>query len=72
MSGKPRFACLKPREMYRTIVLAGFAAPIAAVAIAVAIPVVPPAHAQGIGNIFSDPVPRPPGNIPRGDRKSVV
>jgi hypothetical protein len=68
MSGKPRFACLKPREMYRTIVLAGFAAPIAAIAIAVAIPVAPPAHAQGIGNIFSDPVPRPPGNIPRGNQ----
>ena len=25
----------------------------------------PPAHAQ-IGSIFSDPLPRPPGNIPRG------
>jgi len=27
----------------------------------------PPAHAQ-IGNIFSDPAPRPPGNIPRGNQ----
>jgi hypothetical protein len=68
MTGKPRFARLKPREMHRTIVLAGFAAPIAAIAIAIAIPVAPPAHAQGIGNIFSDPVPRPPGNIPRGNQ----
>ena len=68
MTGKPRFARLKPREMHRTIALAGFAAPIAAIAIAVAIPVMPAAHAQGIGNIFSDPVPRPPGNIPRGNQ----
>ncbi|TMJ58201.1 MAG: DUF2155 domain-containing protein, partial [Alphaproteobacteria bacterium] len=32
---------------------------------ATAISVAPPAHAQ-IGSIFSDPLPRPPGNIPRG------
>jgi hypothetical protein len=68
MTGKPRFARLKPREMHRTIALAGFAAPIAAIVIAVTIPVALPAHAQGIGNIFSDPVPRPPGNIPRGNQ----
>src|SRR5260221_6586179 len=47
--------------MFRTIALTGFAALIAATAILLA----PPARAQ-IGNIFSDPVPRPPGNVPRG------
>src|SRR6202048_4856242 len=52
---------LKPREMFRTIALTGFAALVAAATISLA----PPAHAQ-IGNIFSDPAPRPPGNIPRG------
>src|SRR5260370_22789653 len=52
---------LKPREMFRTIALTGFAALIAATAISLA----PPARAQ-IGNIFSDPAPRPPGNVPRG------
>jgi hypothetical protein len=54
--------------MLRPIVLAGFAAPIAAIVIAVAVPPATPARAQGIGNIFSDPVPRPPGNIPRGNQ----
>src|SRR6185312_13294142 len=48
--------------------LAGFAAPIAAIVIAVAVPVATPARAQGIGNIFSDPVPRPPANVPRGNQ----
>src|SRR3981189_3279104 len=52
---------LKPREMFRTIALTGFAALIAATTISLA----PPARAQ-IGNIFSDPPPRPPDNIPRG------
>jgi hypothetical protein len=47
--------------MLRTIALTGFAALVAAMTISLA----PPAHAQ-IGNIFSDPAPRPPGNIPRG------
>src|SRR5712671_2586871 len=47
--------------MFRTIALTGFAALIAATAISLA----PPARAQ-IGNIYSDPVPRPPGNVPRG------
>ena len=47
--------------MFRTIALTGFAALIAATAISLA----PPARAQ-IGNIFSDPAPRPPGNVPRG------
>jgi len=47
--------------MFRTIALTGFAALLAATTIALA----PPARAQ-IGNIFSDPAPRPPGAIPRG------
>src|SRR6202048_5007885 len=47
--------------MFRTIALTGFAALVAATAISHA----PPARAQ-IGNIFSDPAPRPPGSIPRG------
>jgi hypothetical protein len=47
--------------MFRTIALTGFAALIAASTLAFA----PPARAQ-IGNIFSDPAPRPPGVIPRG------
>ena len=50
-----------PRLMLRTIALTGFAALIAAMTLAAA----PPARAQ-IGNIFSDPAPRPPGNVPRG------
>jgi len=47
--------------MFRTIALTGIAALVAAATI----PLAPPAHAQ-IGNIFSDPAPRPPGAIPRG------
>src|SRR3978361_240871 len=58
--------------MFRTIALTGFAALFAATAISLA----PPAQAQ-IGNIFSDPAPRPamsspppppppPGNVPPG------
>ena len=47
--------------MFRTIVLTGFAALVAATTISLA----PAARAQ-IGTIFSDPAPRPPGNIPRG------
>ncbi len=50
--------------MFRTIALTGFAALIAATAISLA----PPARAQ-IGNIFSDPAPRPPGNVPRGNQQ---
>src|SRR5450432_2700198 len=50
--------------MFRTIALTGFAASIAAMTISLA----PPARAQ-IGNIFSDPAPRPPGNIPRGTQQ---
>jgi hypothetical protein len=51
--------------MFRTIVLTGFAALLAATTVALA----PPARAQ-IGNIFSDPAPRPPGSIPRGNAPS--
>jgi hypothetical protein len=54
---------LKPREMFRTIALTGFAALIAASTLSLA----PPAQAQ-IGTIFSDPPPRPPGAIPRGQQ----
>src|ERR1019366_8067211 len=50
--------------MLRNIVLTGLAALLAATAISLA----PPARAQ-IGNIFSDPAPRPPGNIPRGNQQ---
>jgi hypothetical protein len=50
--------------MFRTIALTGLAALLAATAISLA----PPARAQ-IGNIFSDPLPRPPGNIPRGNQQ---
>jgi hypothetical protein len=49
--------------MHRTIVFAGFAALMAATTI----PLAPPARAQ-IGNIFTDPVPRPPAAIPRGNQ----
>ncbi|HEY3891283.1 MAG TPA: DUF2155 domain-containing protein, partial [Bradyrhizobium sp.] len=48
--------------MSRTIVLTGFAALMAAMTISLA-----PARAQ-IGNIFSEPAPRPPGNVPRGNQ----
>ena len=50
--------------MLRTLTLAGFAALLAATTISLA----PPARAQ-IGNIFSDPSPRPPGNVPRGSQQ---
>ena len=53
--------------MFRTIFLTGFAALVAATAISLA----PPARAQ-IGNIFSDPAPRPPGNIPRGNQQQQM
>ncbi|MGJ4956293.1 DUF2155 domain-containing protein [Bradyrhizobium sp. HKCCYLRH2015] len=46
--------------MHRTIVLTGIAALLAATSLTLSVP----ARAQ-IGTIFSDPVPRPPGNIPR-------
>src|SRR5260221_8627348 len=49
--------------MFRTIALTGFAALVAASTISLA----PVAQAQ-IGNIFSDPAPRPPGAIPRGNQ----
>jgi hypothetical protein len=46
--------------MLRILALTGFAALVAATTMPLA-----PARAQ-IGNIFSDPAPRPPGNVPRG------
>src|ERR1700761_7945779 len=46
--------------MHRTITLTGLAAFLAATSLALSMP----ARAQ-IGTIFSDPVPRPPGSIPR-------
>src|SRR3954467_2941282 len=49
--------------MLRPIALTGIAAFLAATAISLA----PPARAQ-IGNIFSDPAPRPPGNVPRANQ----
>src|SRR3979490_3419936 len=52
--------------MFRTIALTGIAAVLAAATISLA----PPARAQ-IGNIFSDPVPRPPGNVPRRNQVQV-
>lgn len=52
---------LKPRGMSRSLCFVGLAALIAAPLITLALP----AQAQ-IGNIFSDPAPRPPGAIPRG------
>src|ERR1700726_1439450 len=52
--------------MFRTITLAGFAALMAATSISLA----PSARAQ-IGNIFSDPAPRPPGNVPRGNQQQA-
>src|SRR5215470_19258242 len=59
------------RKMHRTIALAGVAALFGALGASFAISLAPPAQAQ-IGTIFSDPVPRPPGNIPRGrDREAV-
>jgi len=53
--------------MFRTIVLTGFAALMAATTISLA----PAARAQ-IGTIFSDPAPRPPGAIPRGSNLPPV
>jgi len=49
--------------MLRPIAFTGFAALIAAMALAA----VPPARAQ-LGTIFSDPAPRPPGNVGRGQQ----
>ena len=51
--------------MFRTIALTSLAALLAATTISLA----PPARAQ-IGNIFSDPAPRPPGSIPRGNQQA--
>jgi hypothetical protein len=53
--------------MFRTIILTAVAALVAATTISLA----PPARAQ-IGNIFSDPPLRPPGNIPRGGNQQQL
>jgi hypothetical protein len=52
-----------PHDMFRAIALTGLVALGCATTVALA----PPAQAQ-IGNIFSEPAPRPPGNIPRGNQ----
>ncbi len=62
MSDKPD-SLLKPREMSRNLILTGFAALLAAATMGYT----PSAKAQ-IGTIFSDPPPRPPGAIPRGNQ----
>ncbi|WP_295855037.1 DUF2155 domain-containing protein [Tardiphaga sp.] len=46
--------------MFRNLTIAGFAVLIAATSL------VPPAQAQ-LGNLFNDLIPRPPGNVPRGN-----
>lgn len=53
---------MKPREMFRTPVLAALATLIVAPVLSLA----PPAQAQ-IGNIFSNPPPRPPAGVPGGN-----
>jgi hypothetical protein len=68
MSREPDSPVLKPHEMQKTIAMAALAAPFALIAFAVSLPLASPAHAQGIGTIFSDPVPRPPANVPRGNQ----
>jgi hypothetical protein len=57
---------LKPHHMFRAIALTGLVASVFATTVAFA----PPARAQ-IGNIFSEPAPRPPGNIPRGSQQQA-
>jgi hypothetical protein len=68
MSQKPDSPVLNPREMPKIIAKAAVAAPFAVLAFAVSLTLSSPAHAQGIGTIFSDPVPRPPANVPRGNQ----
>src|ERR1700710_1661242 len=53
--------------MFRAIALTGFAAFLAVAMISLGTP----ARAQ-IGNICSDPPPRPPGNIPRGNQQQQL
>src|SRR6266576_738620 len=55
---------LKPHDMFRAIALSGPVALVMAATVSLA-PL--PARAQ-IGNIFSEPALRPPGNIPRGNQ----
>jgi hypothetical protein len=58
---------VRPREMHKSLALLGVAAATGALSVSLAVSLVPPARAQ-IGTIFSDPVPRPPSNIPRGNQ----
>jgi len=53
--------------MFRTIAYSGLTAVLAALALPSGFSLVPSAQAQ-IGTIFSDPVPRPPAGIPRGNQ----
>ena len=53
--------------MFRTIAFSGLTAVLAASAFPSGFSLVPSAQAQ-IGTIFSDPVPRPPAGIPRGNQ----
>jgi len=53
--------------MFRTIAFSGLTAVLAALALPSGFSLVPSAQAQ-IGTIFSDPVPRPPAGIPRGNQ----
>src|SRR5437016_510867 len=58
---------LKPHEMFRAIALTG---PVALVMATTVLLAPLPARAQ-IGNIFSEPAPRPPSNIPRGNQQQL-
>src|SRR5207237_3424301 len=58
---------LKPHEMFRAIALTG---PVALVMATTVLLAPLPARAQ-IGNIFSEPAPRPPSNIPRGNQQKL-
>ena len=65
-NGQSPIRLLKPHHMFRAIALTGLVALVSATTVAFA----PPARAQ-IGNIFSEPAPRPPGNIPRGNQQQA-
>ena len=58
---------LKPHEMFRAIAVTG---PVALVMATTVLLAPLPARAQ-IGNIFSEPAPRPPSNIPRGNQQQL-
>lgn len=54
---------IEAAQMFRILTIGGFAALLAASTLSFA----PPVHAQ-LGNLFSDPPPRPPGSVPRGNQ----